>query len=262
MTMTPRQARQLRRACFAKKLPLNPSLLDAAGDAPGHAFLTNPASHNIYLYLTEYVKAFTERWFDRPIGELRLLDWGCGKGLVTLLLRQRGARMTACDLVEPDGGSNPEMHAVIVERIGADVIPLEHDYRLPFGDGEFHAVLSFGVLEHVPDDAESMREIRRVLAGGGLMFCFYLPYFLSWTQRLTRMRGDLYHERLYGKRRVRALAAGADMTIVDIWHRQLFPKISIRYPKYRWFEAADRFLATYTPLKYLATNIEFVARKD
>jgi hypothetical protein len=52
------------------------------------------------------------------------------------------------------------------------------------------------------------------------------------------------------------------MTVMDIWHRQLFPKISIRYPKYGWFESADQFLAAYTPLKYLATNIEFVARKD
>jgi hypothetical protein len=39
----------------------------------------------------------------------------------------------------------------------------------------------------------------------------------------------------------------------------LFPKNRVRYPFYRGFEAADQFLVRYTPLKYFATNIEFVA---
>jgi hypothetical protein len=49
--------------------------------------------------------------------------------------------------------------------------------------------------------------------------------------------------------------------VIDIWHRQLFPKNSINYPIYQAFEKVDQFLTENTPLKYLATNIEFVAVK-
>lgn len=40
---------------------------------------------------------------------------------------------------------------------------------LPFDDGVFDMILSFHVLEHIPDDAAAMRELRRVLKPGGLL---------------------------------------------------------------------------------------------
>ena len=47
-------------------------------------------------------------------------------------------------------------------------IELKHDYILPFNDSEFDVILSFGVLENVPNDLGSLCEIRRVLKTNGL----------------------------------------------------------------------------------------------
>ncbi|HTX38068.1 MAG TPA: methyltransferase domain-containing protein [Bryobacteraceae bacterium] len=43
---------------------------------------------------------------------------------------------------------------------------------MPFRDGEFDAVWTIWVLEHVPNPEQALREIRRVLKPGGLLFLY------------------------------------------------------------------------------------------
>mgnify|MGYP003875590451 CR=1 FL=1 len=120
---------------------------------------------------------------------------------------------------------------------------------------------SYSLIEHVPHDAKSLLEINRVLRPQGLFFCFNLPYKLSWTQNLAHLRGNYYHDRLYSKSQVHQLLDDSSLEVIDLWHRQLLPKNNIRYPQYRLFESIDQHLTEFTPFKYLATNIEFVAVK-
>ncbi|PPS41574.1 bifunctional 2-polyprenyl-6-hydroxyphenol methylase/3-demethylubiquinol 3-O-methyltransferase UbiG [Chroococcidiopsis sp. TS-821] len=250
----------LRKTHFQKLLPLNQRLINLSADLDSHAFLKNPASQNIYLYLTDYVSEFSSKWFKRSLDSLKILDWGCGKGFITFLLKEIGACVTSCDVPgnvdSAFGQSTPILEAELLE-----VTCLDHPYLLPFEKESFDVVLSFGVLEHVPNDLESLREIHRILRRGGLFFCFFLPYCLSWTQRLAHLRGDFYHDRLYSKKQVKQLLAKSHFQLLDIWHRQLFPKNRVAYANYHQFELLDQWLTEKTPLKYIATNIEFVAHK-
>ncbi len=250
----------LRRSNFQKTQPLNQQLLDLTLDADSHAFLRNPTSQNVYLYLTSYVKAFSEYWFKKSLSELKILDWGCGKGHISYLMREMGAEITSCDVRGADDSSFGQ-NTPIIEKASIDIIPLEHPYILPFKDTSFDIVLSFGVLEHVPNHLQSLQEINRILRPSGLFFCFFLPYHLSWTQRLAHLRRDFYHDRLYSKNMVKNLLEQSKLELVDIWHRQLLPKNSISYTNYHKFEFIDQWLTERTPLKYTATNIEFVACK-
>lgn len=79
--------------------------------------------------------------------------------------------------------------------------------QLPFESGSFEAVISFHVLEHVPDDARAMNEIHRVLAPGGtLLLCvpqdLQAPRTLRATTETPEERtlrfGHPGHLRLYG----------------------------------------------------------------
>jgi ubiquinone/menaquinone biosynthesis C-methylase UbiE len=47
--------------------------------------------------------------------------------------------------------------------------------KLPYPDDSFDAVLASGVLEHVPLDYESLKELHRVLRVRGRMIVTYLP---------------------------------------------------------------------------------------
>lgn len=189
-----------------------------------------------------------------------ILEWGCGKGHISYLMREMGAEITSCDVHGADDSSFGQ-DTPIIKKASIDVVPLEHPYILPFKDASFDIVLSFGVLEHVSNDFESLQEIHRILKPSGLLFCFFLPYHLSWTQRLAHLRGDFYHDRLYSKNIVRELIKQSKLELLDIWHRQLLPKNSISYGNYRTFEFIDQLITEYTPLKYTATDIEFVACK-
>lgn len=253
--------RALRRRVLATEPPLSDALTRWALEEPGHAFLANPAAQLSYRALVRYVVEATAAWLGKPRSALRVLDWGCGKGHVSYLLREEGVAVVSCDRTGGGGDSAFGQRTPIVQHAGLEVVPLAHDVALPFADASFDATLSFGVLEHVPDDAGSLVELARVLRPGGLFFCFFLPYTASWTQRLAHLRGDRYHDRLYGRRQLRALLEGAGLEQLDWWFRQLLPKNSVRYPAPWRFERVDQLLTERTPLKYLATNVECVAAK-
>src|SRR3954468_20047922 len=92
---------------------------------------------------------------DRPG---RVLDWGCGAGQVTALLRARGLDVTAydyrADVPEPTVRAL-EHYPEVEAHLSSEPV------RLPFETGSFDAVLSCGVLEHVHDPDASLEELKR-----------------------------------------------------------------------------------------------------
>lgn len=237
-------------------------IVAVASGTPSHVFLTNPSVQYIYRYLTRFVVDSCQRYFRRQPADLQILDWGCGKGHVTLLLRELGVEPVSCDLVSEKDDSSFGQATPLIEQFGIKVVPLKDDVELPFPDASFDAVISMGVLEHVKDDAGSLCEIHRVLRPNGLFFCFFLPSALSWTQRTVRLQGNYYHDRLYLKRKVSAMLRTKKFQILDFWRRQLFPKNEVRYVFPRIWDRLDQFLSERTPLGLLATNMEFVAKKE
>lgn len=246
---------------FKNDIPYDNDLANLLKDFPSHSFLNNPTGQNVYNYLIYYLLDFSEQYFKKSRKDLKILDWGCGKGHVSYLLKKANASVMSCDVLIDSSDSSFGQQIPIIEKSGISVDPLEPGFILPYEDNSFDVVLSFGVLEHVPDDLNSLKEINRILKPNGLIFVFNLPYIYSWTQKIARMRGNFYHDRLYSKSLVKILTNESGFEIVDIWFRQLFPKNNIKYPNYRLFEHIDQFLTEHSVFKYFATSLEFVAKK-
>ncbi|ASW57827.1 class I SAM-dependent methyltransferase [Plantactinospora sp. KBS50] len=90
----------------------------------------------------------------------RLLDAGCGPGVVAALAAGRGARVTAVD-------AEPSMLALAARRVpGAGVLAalLPH---LPFPDGAFDVAAGNFVINHVGRPVATVAELRRVTRPGG-----------------------------------------------------------------------------------------------
>ena len=90
----------------------------------------------------------------------RLLDAGCGAGLLALLASLRGALVTALD-------ASPGLLAIARQRLpDADV--REGDLEaLPFADASFDAVTAVNSLFYAENMAAVMRELVRVVRPGG-----------------------------------------------------------------------------------------------
>lgn len=102
----------------------------------------------------------------KPPGDV--LEIACGTGLVTRRLRERldsTVRLVATDLSNAmlDYARAKLSESRDIEWREADAV------KLPFGDGEFGAVVcAFGVM-FVPDKQAAFREARRVLKEGGIL---------------------------------------------------------------------------------------------
>lgn len=260
MELTKRRLRSLRRSVAQPKYPIDERLLQLSREADGpdgtiFAPIRNPATHLIYRYLAEFMVEALLAHSGKPLDQLHVLDWGGGKGYVAYFLQQKGVRVT---LYETDDFP----HRGLWKSAGLTAKTSDGS-ALPFAAGTFDAVVGFGVLEHVPYDYDALKEVNRVLKDDGLFFCFNLPSKTGYVHHVTRWRGVRYHDRLYGRQEVRQLLKRAGFnTIGKPWFRQLLPKTHYHYPKPRLFERADLLLTNYTPLRYLAASIEFVARKQ
>lgn len=99
----------------------------------------------------------------------RLLEVGCGIGIDTLRLARLGfGEVVGIDLTEVA----VEVAAERARREGLGGVRFEvgNAEALPFEDGAFDLVYSFGVLHHTPGIERAVAEVHRVLAPGGTAY--------------------------------------------------------------------------------------------
>ena len=109
-------------------------------------------------------------WIDKAIGlpGKRVLDVGCGGGLLSEGMAVRGAEVTGIDLSEKplgvaklhllESGQKVDYRKVAVEQLATEM------------PGAFDAVTCMEMLEHVPDPASIVAACARLVKPGGQVF--------------------------------------------------------------------------------------------
>jgi 2-polyprenyl-6-hydroxyphenyl methylase/3-demethylubiquinone-9 3-methyltransferase len=104
---------------------------------------------------------------ERPLEGLRVLDVGCGGGILSESMAKLGASVTGIDVVD----KNIQIASLHAAQQGIDV-----DYQaataseVAASGSVFDIVLNMEVVEHVADVKLFMRDCMRLTANGGVMF--------------------------------------------------------------------------------------------
>lgn len=121
-------------------------------------------------YITSQIAAEFDRDLTQPMPfkGLRLLDIGCGGGLLSEPMARLGATVVGADAAERN---------IPVAQVHAEQSGLEIDYRFTTAEAlaeageQFDVVLNMEVVEHVADPQAYLDACSALLKPGGLMLC-------------------------------------------------------------------------------------------
>jgi 2-polyprenyl-3-methyl-5-hydroxy-6-metoxy-1,4-benzoquinol methylase len=166
------------------------------------------------------------RAIEKFVPKGRILDVGCGRGILPALMRERGWEAHGLEFSETSA-----RHA-------------RDELRLPvfvgdflgssYADSSFDTVVLWHVLEHVPDPVATIRRARQILKPGGLLV-IAVPNFESLQARFAGRHWfhlDVprhYHH--FGLAVLRRLLTSNGFSILDVSH------LSLEYNPYGWIQS-------------------------
>jgi len=125
---------------------------------------------------------FMGRWSRRLAGPFldfsgvqpgdRVLDVGCGTGVITAALAKRGCITVGVDASEPylDGARRDRPHPNVVYELG-DARRMRHS------GGSFDACVSTLAIDVIPEVDEVAAEMRRITRPGGIVACCVFDFW-------------------------------------------------------------------------------------
>jgi SAM-dependent methyltransferase len=240
-------------------------LVDAArvGKAAGAKDLEHldaPAAAFNYIRIADLVSSYYENKRIAP----PVLDWGCGYGQVSWLLRRRGVEVVSYDIEQRPARENLPLFGALHVEYGAEPT------LLPYASSSFGAVLSVGVLEHVADIHASLEEVGRVLRSDGLFFVFMLPNRYSWAEWIADRRGVSVHPVKFTAQRALRMMGEHRFVVERHWRRNFLPRNlsgvnakakSVYGRFYRQIESCDTVLANWPPTSLFSGVLEMVATR-
>src|SRR4051812_44711857 len=191
------------------------------GALPAVPVRTNDYDSFAEAYAAENETGLINAYYERPamlelagdVAGRRILDAGCGTGLLSAALRDRGAIVTGID-------ASAEMLELARNRLGADtdlrVVDLANP--LPFPDDTFDDVVASLVLHYLEDWGPPLTELRRVLTPGGrLIISVDHPFAIHLVHRQAGNEMPYFETRNWTE----DWTMGGHTVPMSFWHRPL-----------------------------------------
>lgn len=228
-------------------------------------YLKNPLIVRRSLDVFDLYKTYLE-------GKSRILDWGCRNAVTAYTIRaylSNDVEIHGCDIEQEDD--------TLAKQAKLIYSPLEHPYKLPYADDYFDIAISNGVLEHVANDFESLKELYRVIKNDGYLIITFLPNQSSYTEFLARKvirKG--YHLRRYSLKEIKKMLLHSGFVPIDYGYHQIIPSLIsltcygnqseikvVRFliPLLNQIYNLNKYIEKLWPINQVASNIFVIAQK-
>ena len=245
-----------------------------APDRPVHQAGGKPADAG------DFVLARRRRLCEPRFGAERglLVDFGCGNGAQTFTFADQFEKIMGLDV---EARFVEEFDRVVADRdlVGRVSARLYPGERIPLDDASADQVVSFTVLEHVPDQVLALNEMFRILKPGGRLIMSVpntwwvfethganlplLPWnrvpFFSWLP--TPLHERWARARIYTRGRITGLLAECGFAVEEVRHVTA-PMDVVPWRRLRDWLRRTVFGADAARLPVLATSILLKARRS
>jgi 2-polyprenyl-6-hydroxyphenyl methylase/3-demethylubiquinone-9 3-methyltransferase len=134
--------------------------------------------------VTEFRIQQIDTWFG-PVSGAKIVDIGCGGGLLSVPLLERGADVIGIDL------SPGSLHTAELQSQGEGQFLIGDARNLPLPDDVADYALLADVLDHIPDYDKALTEAARVLKPGGKLYINTINRsFRSWLFAIVLGEGS------------------------------------------------------------------------
>ncbi|WIO73309.1 bifunctional 2-polyprenyl-6-hydroxyphenol methylase/3-demethylubiquinol 3-O-methyltransferase UbiG [Porticoccaceae bacterium LTM1] len=109
-------------------------------------------------------------WIDQhsPVAEIKLLDVGCGGGILAEAMAQRGAKVTGIDMAESPL-KVAQLHS-LESGVEVEYLRITAEELAEQRAGQYDVVTCMEMLEHVPDPGSVIRACTKLVKPGGHIY--------------------------------------------------------------------------------------------
>lgn len=187
-------------------------------------------SHWWFTARLHILRSYVSRHFAGGGKPLRILNAGVATGATSLMLTEFG-EVTSVEYDE-------DCSLFLRENVLPDVVQASLT-ALPFADASFDLVCAYDVIEHIEDDVQALREIRRVLKPGGHFHLTVPAFQMLWSNH------DVvnHHYRRYRRKQLlqRVHEAGLETGYASYFNAFLFfPVAAVRLAANAWQRVTGR----------------------
>ena len=214
---------------------------------------------------------------ELKISKKNVLDFGCGRGIFTLLLSKIFEKSYGVDIepitnekdIDPSGPLykiQPKIWSIFEKEF--EVKYKYYSSKIPFENQKFDCVVAYAVLEHIENKElrDILKEINRVLKKDGILYISRTPRRLSFSERLGKYLRLGVHEKLFGEKEIKEFLEKNGFKILKFKRTDFIPAFSIfknisnnKIGLHVFIILEKIFLNS--PLKYFSHHYRIIARK-